>query len=133
MKQRTLYISRRSRDKKRLKEVSMILVWIKASQRPLLLLVAVLLMGTLIVLVDFWQVRNNGLRRATSSRFRDLLRAQLGIALVSSGVSAFLFISPLTPQSWHSKEGFVIGLCFLYILLVCLRLMWRIIWIQKGF
>jgi hypothetical protein len=115
-----------------LKESSMIPVWNKSTQLPLILLATMLLIGMLIVLVDLWWVRNDGLRGAASSKFGPF-RAQLGIALVSNGFSAFLSISPLTPQSWHGTEGFVIELFFLYLLLACLRGIWSVIWINEGY
>jgi hypothetical protein len=115
-----------------LKENSMIPVWNKSSQLPLILFATILVIGMLILLVDLWWIRNDGLRGAASSRFGPL-RALLGAALVSSGFSAFLSISPLTPQSWHGKEGFLIELFFLYLLLACLRAIWSLIWINEGY
>jgi hypothetical protein len=115
-----------------LKESSMLPVWNKSSQLPLILFATILLIGMLIVLVDLWWVRNDGLRGAASSRFGPY-RAQLGTAMVSSGFAAFLSISPLTPQSWHSTEGFMIELFFLYLLLACLRGIWSVIWLNEGY
>lgn len=110
----------------------MLPVWNKSSQLPLILFATILVIGLLIVLADLWWVRNDGLRGAASSRFGPF-RAQLGITLVSSGLSAFLSISPLTPQSWHGTEGFLIELFFLYLLLACLRAIWSLIWINEGY
>lgn len=110
----------------------MIPAWNKSTQLPLIFLATILLIGILLVLVDLWWVRKNGLRGAASSRFGPY-RAQFGIALVSSGFAAFLSISPLTPQSWHGTEGFMIELFFLYLLLACLRGIWAVIWLNEGF
>lgn len=110
----------------------MLPVWNKSSQRPLILFATILLIGLLIVLVDLWLVRNDGLRGVASSRFGPL-RAILGAALVSNGLAAFLSISPLTPQSWHGTEGFLIEWFFLYLLLACLRGIWAVIWLNEGY
>jgi hypothetical protein len=115
-----------------LKESSMLPIWNKSSQLPIISFATILLIGMLIVLVDLWWVRNDGLRGAVSSRFGPL-RAQLGIVLVSNGFAGFLSISPLTPQSWHDKEGYMIELFFLYLLLACLRGIWSVIWLNEGF
>jgi hypothetical protein len=115
-----------------LEENSMLPIWNKSTQLPLILFATILLIGMLIVLVDLWWVRNDGLRGAASSRFGPF-RAQLVIALVSNGFAAFLSISPLTPQSWHGTEGFVIELVFLYLLFACLRAIWSLIWLNEGY
>jgi hypothetical protein len=115
-----------------LKESSMLPVWNKSTQLPLLILATILLIGLLIVLVNLWWVRNDCLRGAASSKFGPI-RAQLGTAMVSSGFAAFLSISPLTPQSWHGTEGFVIAMCFLYLLLACLYFIWIVIWLNEGY
>jgi hypothetical protein len=114
----------------------MLSVWTQSEPLPLLVLTTILLIGVLLVLVDLWWVRNDGLRGATSSKW-GVLRTQLGLAPVSIGLAAFLFISPLAPQNWRSNEGlairFAIAVCFLYVLLACLHVIWRIIWIHQGF
>ena len=119
-------------EAKCLEENSMLPVWNKSSQLPLILFATILLIGLLIVLVDLWWIRNDCLRGAASSRFGPF-RTQLGIVLVSNGFAAFLSISPLTPQSWHGKEGFVIAMGFLYLLLACLFFIWRVSWLNEGY
>jgi hypothetical protein len=39
----------------------MIPIWMKTERLPLLLLVAILFVGLLLVLIDFWQIRKDGL------------------------------------------------------------------------